>query len=51
VYIYIAWDVKRGKAQKRIWEETYESASCEILAALLLKIQVFWDVTLCGWAS
>jgi hypothetical protein len=27
-----------------------KSLSAEVLTVMLLKIQVFWDVTLCSWA-
>jgi hypothetical protein len=28
-----------------------KSLSAEVLTLVLLKIQVFWDVILCSWAS
>jgi len=31
--------------------KTYLNMRFEVLTAVMLKIQVFWDVTLCHWVS
>jgi hypothetical protein len=43
--------LKREKHKIHSRKNTLKSASCKVLTAALLKIQIFWDVTLCGWAS
>jgi hypothetical protein len=32
-------------------EQRQDSATFDVLSAMLLDVQIFWDVTLCRWAS